>query len=220
MPGSIKIIKRIILSLLIFFGTFNLNAQQTKHTLLIVPYSENEPVSSSEISNHMSYMNSMYDNHQILLSGELNEIPGYFYILNTGDKSIAKNWISGDSLILKKSRKIEYRPFTLIYEKVCDENIAHQKNTAYTLILNNTYLTKFNIREAPHYHREHENFIKSIVKTGNVLLWGIFDNTDGTIILMQGSTNPEIFSLDPMVQIGFIVPEVKDITLSPKIFCK
>ncbi|MDH5599364.1 MAG: hypothetical protein OEY34_09575, partial [Cyclobacteriaceae bacterium] len=134
--------------------------------------------------------------------------------------STARAWFTEDTLIHKNNWKMEFRPFTMIYDKSCGEGIVGENSTDYTLILNYTYLTKFNIREAPLFHKEHENFINEIIKTGNVVLWGILDNTDGTIVLMKGTTDPAIFSLDPMVQSGFIEPETKDVIINSTLPCK
>ena len=222
MYGGLKIIIRTILIIFLCVITLNLNTQQNKYILFIVHYSGNEttPTLQKDISFHTKFTDKLFEQKQILLSGKLEKNSGYFYILNTGDKSIAKNWFSGDSVIQRSSWKKDYRPFSLMQGEMCNVKNAQKENQTYTLILNNTYLTKFNIREAPYYHKEHELFIKDLYKTGNIKFWGIFDHTDGTISLMQGITDPEIFTLDPMVQRGFIVPEIKETTLLLKNICE
>lgn len=59
-----------------------------------------------------------------------------------------------------------------------------------------------------------------IIKTGNVLLEGFFDISDGGIMIVKGQIGNDVIISDPTVQEGFIVPQIRELNIAKGVFCE
>ena len=144
---------------------------------------------------------------------------GGIFILNTTSLDSASKWISTDPAISAGRFKIEILPWTPRIGSIClvDEE---SEMVEYTFVRFNTHITKFNVQEAPEWFMKHDKFINDLRKTGNIVSEGIFDNSDGSTLVMKGALQKEVILSDPAVMNGILQPDIKTIWVGKGSFCE
>ena len=81
-------------------------------------------------------------------------------------------------------------------------------------------IAKFNIQEAPQIFKKHDDYLKGIVKTGNVIAEGIFGDSEGGILVIRGDLQNEVIETDPAVREGLLEIEIKKLWIAKGAFCE
>ncbi|MEL7005605.1 MAG: hypothetical protein AAFN93_23180 [Bacteroidota bacterium] len=167
---------------------------------------------------HLQNIGKMVRQGKLSVAGPF-EGGGGFFILNTSDTKKAKNWLASDPAIAAERFRIEILPWQPREGSVCivDESV---EMVSYTFVRYNTNITKFNVRVAPELFQQHEEYIKQIVKTGNVISEGVFANSDGGMMVLKGSVDPNVVMNDPTVANGIIEPIIKRVWVGKGSFCE
>lgn len=188
---------------------------------MFVSYKVNKK-SASEVPDslpekHLTYIKQLADEGKLLMSGPL-EYGGSILILNTQSAKEAREWLKEDPAVWSGLYRIEILPWNARIGHFCHPDHAADYER-YTFIRYNTFITKFNVRQAPVLFQQHDVHLKKLAGTGNVLLEGYFENSDGGIMIMQGHVEHEVLTADPSVKNGIIQPEVTHIWLKPGSIC-
>ncbi|MEM7108416.1 MAG: hypothetical protein AAF519_09335 [Bacteroidota bacterium] len=84
----------------------------------------------------------------------------------------------------------------------------YQKNTELTFVKYSSHITKFNVQDLPQLFKLHDEHLDKINTTGNILLEGFLDNDDGGVLVMIGTVDEKVISIDPAVVNGILEPEI------------
>lgn len=214
---------RFFIALLFTITSFSSGFGQTKFMFVFLnpnPAKEELPeekVKSLQAS-HLANIKTLAQEGKLLVAGPFDGGGGIF-IMNTRSVEEAKEWINTDPAIKANRYKIEILPWTPRRGSACLAKADAEFET-YTFIRFNSYITKFNVRDAPELFRQHDVYLQEIEKTGNVISEGVFDNSDGTTLIMEGDVANAVIMNDPSVKNGIIIPEIKKIWVAKGSFCE
>jgi hypothetical protein len=68
--------------------------------------------------------------------------------------------------------------------------------------------------------KKHNEFLKQLSTTGNVITEGIFGEQDGGILVMKGDLQKEVIESDPGVQEGLLNLTFKKLWIAKGSFCE
>jgi uncharacterized protein YciI len=57
--------------------------------------------------------------------------------------------------------------------------------------------------------KKHDDYLSEIKKSGNIIAEGIFNDTDGGILIMKGDLDKKVIESDPAVQEGLLGIDIK-----------
>jgi hypothetical protein len=73
---------------------------------------------------------------------------------------------------------------------------------------------------APVIMKKHDDYIKQLASSGNVITEGIFGTGDSGILVMKGDVQKELFESDPGVQEDLIQFQIKKLFIAKGAFCE
>jgi hypothetical protein len=79
---------------------------------------------------------------------------------------------------------------------------------------------KFNVQEGEQTVKKHDEFVRSLAKSGNVVAHASFGGLDGGILVMKGDLQQEVILQDPAVGAGLFEPEFKKLWIAKGAFCE
>lgn len=167
---------------------------------------------------HMANIQRLAKENKLLVAGPF-EGGGGIFILNTTMMNEAKEWINTDPAIKANRYRIEILPWTPRKGSVCKVG-EETEMVFYTFIRYESHITKFNVQQAPEWFLKHDQYIKNIIKTGNTISEGVFDNSDGSTLIMKGQVDPEVILSDPAVKNGILKPVIKTLWVGKGSFCE
>ncbi len=167
---------------------------------------------------HEAYQAELSRNGQLLLSGYLKD-QRQLYLLNTHSVAQAETWLSTNPVLKTRLYHVELLPLTQRTGHLCPPNDTSSPAEELTIIHYTTHIAKFNIQDAPELFRKHDDHLDQIIKTGNVLWEGLFDNDDGGIMIMKGKLLNNVILSDPAVVNGIIEPEIITLQITRGAFC-
>ena len=68
--------------------------------------------------------------------------------------------------------------------------------------------------------KKHDEYLKTIEKSGNVIAEGIFGDREGGILIMKGDLQKEVIEFDPAVQEGLLELDFKQLYIARGSFCE
>jgi uncharacterized protein YciI len=81
-------------------------------------------------------------------------------------------------------------------------------------------ITKFTAPTYPQIFKKHDEYLKQLEATGNVIAEGIFGDTDGGIIVLKGELRQEVFENDPGVTEMLLEFQIKKLWVAKGSFCE
>lgn len=177
-----------------------------------------EEASKKIMEGHMSNMDRLAKEGKLIAAGPF-EGGGGIFIMKTSSVDEANQWISTDPGIQAKRWNVEVLPFTPRHGKVCTAKEPYQM-VFYSFVRFNAIVSKFNASTYPNIIKQHDDYLKQIAKTGNVIIEGIFGDHDGGIMIMKGEVSPELFETDPGVAEGLLELETKKLYIAGGSFCE
>lgn len=167
---------------------------------------------------HMANINKMAKEGKLMAAGPF-EGGGGIFIFNSTSVEEVKGWINDDPGVKAQRWNIEVLPFTIRAGSVCAVKEPYEM-TMYNFIRYTSNLTKFTIGDAPLTFKKHDEYLKTIEKTGNVIAQGIFGDRDGGILIMKGDLQKEVIEFDPAVQEGLLELDFKQLYIAKGSFCE
>jgi hypothetical protein len=114
---------------------------------------------------------------------------------------------------------VEVMPYKPRVGGVCPVGEKYEM-TNYSFIRFNAVVSKFTASTYPQIIKKHDDYLRKIIETGNVITEGIFGDHDGGILVMKGDVQREIFESDPGVQEGLIELDIKKLYIAKGSFCE
>lgn len=167
---------------------------------------------------HMANMDKLAKEGKLIAAGPF-EGGGGIFIMKTSSVDEAKQWISTDPGVQAKRWNVDVLPFTPRQGKVCSAKEPYEM-VFYSFVRFNAVVSKFNASTYPTIIRQHDDYLKQIAKTGNVIIEGIFGENEGGILIMRGEVGRELFETDPGVQEGLLDINTKKLYIAKGSFCE
>ena len=166
---------------------------------------------------HMANIKRLAKEGKLLDAGPF-EGGGGIFILNTASVGEATEWLSTDPGVKAKRWNIEILLFTPRIGTPCKAPEPIEMVT-YEFVRYIANITKYNVQNAPETARKHDEYLKQIAKTGNVILEGTFGE-DGGILIMKGALQKEVIESDPSLNEGLYQVEFKKLFIAKGSFCE
>ena len=133
---------------------------------------------------------------------------GGIFIFNSSSVSEVKQWLNDDPGVRANRWNVEVQ---LYRWRVGQPRLAREpiEMTQYHFIRFAPYIAKFNINDVPELLKKHDDYLKDIQKTGNVIAEGTFGDTEGGILIIKGDLNQTAIESDPAVHEGLLEVEIK-----------
>jgi uncharacterized protein YciI len=167
---------------------------------------------------HMANINRLAKEGKLVAAGPF-EGGGGIFILNTTSLDEAKNWLSTDPGIQANRWNIELLLFTPRIGGICKVSEPYEM-TMYSFVRFTAIISKFTASTYPQIIYRHDEYIKQINATGNVIAEGTFGEHDGGILIMKGSVTSELFEKDPGVQEALMELSIKSLYIAKGSFCE
>lgn len=167
---------------------------------------------------HLANINKMASEGKLLAAGPFDGGGGIFIFKSTSTKEV-KGWIQDDPAVKANRWNIEVLPFRVRAGSVCAVSEPYEMVT-YNFIRYVPAFSKFTVSDAPVTFKSHDDYLKKIEHSGNVIAEGIFGENDGGILIMKGDLQKEVIEFDPGVQQGLLELEFKNLWIAKGSFCE
>ncbi len=161
----------------------------------------------SIMSGHMANIGRLAKEGKLLVAGPFDGGGGIF-IFNSKSVEEVKRWLQTDPGMAANQWKVELQ---LYQWRIGQPRLVNEpiEMTSYQFVRFVPYIAKFNINEVPELFNKHDNYLKEIKQTGNVVAEGIFGNSEGGVLVMRGELNRAVIEADPAVNAGLLEIEIK-----------
>ncbi len=214
---------RSLLFVFLFFVSFSGIAQNAPYVFVFLntkPDKKELPKEEVDklMEGHLANITRLANEGKLLVAGPFNNGGGIF-IFNSTSIAEVTEWLGTDPGIQAERWNIETLHYTPRHGGVCAVD-ADAKMVEYKFIRYTSNITKFNVQQGPKIFKAHDDYLKQIIATGNVITEGIFDNDDGGILIMMGDLNKEVIQNDPAVKEQFLLVGFKDLWVGKGSFCE
>jgi uncharacterized protein YciI len=177
-----------------------------------------EEQSKKIMDGHMANINRLAKEGKLLAAGPF-EGGGGIFVFSTTDVEEAKRWLSTDPGIQANRWNVEVLPYKPRVGGICAVGEQYEM-THYSFVRFNAIVSKFTASTYPQIIKKHDDYLKKLIDTGNVITEGIFGDHDGGILVMKGDVQREIFETDPGVQESLIELDIKKLYIAKGSFCE
>jgi uncharacterized protein YciI len=156
---------------------------------------------------HMANIKRLAKEGKLLVAGPF-EGGGGIFIFNATSVTDVAQWLADDPGVKIKRWNVEILPYRWQAGQPRAVNDPIEM-TSYQFIRFKPYIAKFNINEVPELFHKHEDYLKEIRATGNVVTQGTFGDSEGGILVMKGEVSRNVIEADPAVREGLLEIEIK-----------
>lgn len=167
---------------------------------------------------HMANINRLAAEGKLISAGPF-EGGGGLFILNTTSIDEAKAWLETDPGVKAKRWDIEMFPYTPRIGSACAVKEPYEM-VNYTFVRFDAIVSKPTAATAPSIMKKHDEYLKQLAASGNVITEGVFANGDAGILVMKGEVQKELFENDPGVQEDLIQFQIKKLFIAKGAFCE
>jgi uncharacterized protein YciI len=159
------------------------------------------------MAGHMANIQKMAKEGKLIVAGPFEGGGGIFIFKSNSVKQV-EQWLSDDPGVKINRWNVELQPYKSLVgqPRTVKEPI---EMISYQFVRFKPYIAKFNINEVPELFHKHDDYLKEIQKTGNVITQGTFGDTEGGILVMKGEVNQNVMESDPAVREGLLEIEIK-----------
>jgi uncharacterized protein YciI len=170
------------------------------------------------MAGHMANMEKLAKEGKLIAAGPFDGGGGIF-IFKTASHSDVTQWISTDPGVVAKRWNVEILHYESLVGGVCAVNEPYEM-VSYQFIHFKPNVMKFNVQEAEHTVKQHNEFVRTLAKSGNVIAHASFGGLDGGILVMKGDLQQEVILKDPAVDGGLFEPDFKKLWIAKGAFCE
>jgi uncharacterized protein YciI len=165
---------------------------------------------------HMANINRLAKEGKLVAAGPFDGGGGIFIFHSTSLEEV-KSWLATDPGVQADRWKIEMLPFQFRLGKDMPLKEPYEM-VSYQFIRYTPNIAKFNIQEVPELFVKHDDYLKEFKRTGNVIMEGIFGDTEGGVLVMKGDLDSAVIERDPAVQQGLLQFEIKKLWIAKGAF--
>ncbi len=199
------------------------SAQEKQYSIVFLnKKTDSEKISPEEtkriMDGHMANMGRLSKEGKLLAAGPFDGGGGIF-IMNSASVAEVEVWISTDPGVQAKRWDIEIMPYIPRHGGVCPVGEDYTM-TNYSFVRFDAVVSKFTAGNQGSLMARHNDYLKEIIKTGNVVTEAIFGETDGGILILKGELDPALVLADPAVNEGLIESQIKKLYIARGSFCE
>lgn len=223
-PLVMKFIQRLVLAL-IATASWSMPGytQSSEHILVFLNSRKDVAEMPKEqldelMKGHLSNIQRLVKEGKMLMAGPFDGGGGIFIFKSNSTDSVAQ-WLKTDPGIQANRWRLEIYPYVPRVGGACVAS-EDAEMVQYEFIRYISTITKFNVQKAGESFKKHDDFIREIVKTGNVVAEGIFPNRDDGILVMKGDVDQKLIESDPSMPDAIFTIEFKKIWVMKGSFCE
>jgi len=167
---------------------------------------------------HMANINRLAKEGKLVSAGPFDGGGGIFIFKSNSIEDV-KSWLITDPGVQANRWNIEILPYQPRYGSACAVSEPYEM-ISYHFVRYVSNLTKYNIQDAPDTFRKHDEYLKKIIQTGNVITEGIFGEREGGILVLKGELQKEVIENDPSINEGLFQIEFKELYIAKGAFCE
>ncbi|MFM8743049.1 MAG: YciI family protein [Cytophagales bacterium] len=213
-------LKILFCFLLCAFIEINANAQYNRIFVFLHKRTDKSEMPKEQLDKfmegHIANINQLVKEGKLVVAGPFDGGGGIF-IFNSASVDEVIKWLASDPGIKAERWRIGIQPFYVRIGKVALVREPYEMVT-YSFVRFTPNIAKFNIQELPEFFLKHDNYLKQLNKTGNVVGEGIFGDTEGGVSIMKGDVQPSVFEADPGVQEGLLQLDIKKLYVAKGAF--
>ncbi len=154
-----------------------------------------------------------------LISAGPFDAGGGIFIFKSKSAAEVQEWLNTDPGVQANRWRVEVLPYFPRTGSACAVNEPYEMVT-YQFVRYIPNIAKFNIQHAPETFNKHDNYLKAIIKTGNVVTEGTFGDSEGGILVIRGDLQLEVIEMDPAVREGLLEIELQKLWIAKGAFCE
>ena len=212
--------KRILIFL--FFVTASCAYGQHYMFVFLNKKKNPEPIPKEQsdkiMEGHMANIKRLAAEKKLKAAGPF-EGGGGLFIFQADSKQQVEEWLSTDPGVQAKRWDIEILPYTPRTGSVCSVGEPYQM-TMYTFVRYGINQSKDTFSDLAASVKEHNDYLKKLVATGNVVTEASFGDNEGGILVVKGDITKEVIEQDPSVQKQIISAEIKQLYIAKGSFCE
>jgi uncharacterized protein YciI len=167
---------------------------------------------------HMANIQRLAKEEKLIAAGPF-EGGGGIFIFRSGSKKEVEGWLDTDPGIKAKRWNIEIFDYQPQRGSVCAAGEPIEM-TFYHFIRFGLINTKYTLPTLAAEQKIHEQYLKSLATSLDVIQEGTFGPDEGGILVIRGDLNKESIEQDPAVQKGFLEFEIKKLYIAKGAFCE
>lgn len=167
---------------------------------------------------HMANITAMAKDGRLLAAGPF-EGGGGIFILKANSIDEAKEWLVNDPGIKAERWRLEYLPVVFRTGKTCAAKEPYEM-VSYHFIRYGLTLAKHNVQHAPATLLKHEQYMKDLNKTGNVIAEASFGDNEGSILIVKGELDQRVVESSPAVKELLFDIDIKKLWIAKGSFCE
>lgn len=167
---------------------------------------------------HLANIDRLAKEGKLLAAGPF-EGGGGIFILNTTSTEEAQEMLSTDPGVQAKRWNIEILPYKPRIGSVCPVGEKYEM-TSYQFVRYDAIVSKSTATNFPQILRKHDEYLKQLAGTGNIITEAVFGDHDGGILVMKGDLQKEVIEADPAVQEGLLELQFKKLWIAKGSFCE
>lgn len=167
---------------------------------------------------HMANIERLAKEEKLVAAGPFDGGGGIFIFKSNSTEQV-KGWLQTDPGVQANRWRVEVLPYFPHVGGACTVTEPYEMVT-YQFIRFIPNIAKFNIQDAPRTLRKHDDYLKEIVKTGNVVTEATFGDDEGGILVMKGDLDQTVIETDPAVREGLLQVEIKKLWIAKGGLCE
>lgn len=167
---------------------------------------------------HMANINRLAKEGKLISAGPFDGGGGIFIFKSKSIEQV-KEWLQTDPGVQANRWHVEVLPYFPHVGGACTVTEPYEM-ISYHFIRYTTNIAKFNIQDAPRIFKKHDDYLKEIIKTGNVITEATFGDDEGGILIMKGDLDKAVIETDPAVHEGLLQLEFQKLWIAKGGFCE
>lgn len=167
---------------------------------------------------HMANIERLAKEEKLVAAGPFDGGGGIFIFKSNSTEQV-KGWLQTDPGVQANRWRVEVLPYFPHVGGACAVSEPYEMVT-YQFIRFIPNIAKFNIQDAPRTLRKHDDYLKEIVKTGNVVTEATFGDDEGGILVLKGDLDQTVIETDPAVREGLLQFEIKKLWIAKGGLCE
>jgi uncharacterized protein YciI len=167
---------------------------------------------------HMANIERLAKEGKLISAGPFDGGGGIF-IFKSRSIAQVKEWLQTDPGVQANRWRVEVLPY---YPRVGGACVVGEpyEMVSYQFIRYIPNIAKFNINDAGPIFKKHDDYLKELIKTGNVITEATFGTDEGGILVMKGDLDQAVIETDPAVREGLLQIEIQKLWIAKGGLCE
>lgn len=167
---------------------------------------------------HMANIDRLAKEGKLISAGPFDGGGGIFIFRSKSIEQV-KEWLQTDPGVQANRWRVEVLPYYPHVGGACAVSEPYEM-TSYQFVRYIPNIAKFNIQDAPRIFKKHDDYLKEIIKTGNVITEATFGDDEGGILIMKGDLDKAVIETDPAVREGLLQIEIQKLWIAKGGLCE